>query len=53
MSYLTPYLLRWSRKISSVGGSLRDVQALARHSSIAMTQKYIELSEDACRKVVS
>ena len=35
----------WARKISSVGGSLRDVQALARHSSIAMTQRYIEVSE--------
>jgi integrase len=42
----------WARKISSVGGSLRDVQALARHSSIAMTQRYIEVSEDACRRVV-
>ena len=42
----------WARKISSVGGSLRDVQAMARHSSIAMTQRYIEVSEDACRRVV-
>ena len=45
-------ITRWARKISSVGGSLRDVQALARHSSLAMTQKYIEVSEDACRRVV-
>lgn len=45
-------ITRWARKISSVGGSLRDVQALARHSSLSMTQRYIELSEDACRKVV-
>lgn len=42
----------WARRISSVGGSLRDVQALARYSSIAMTQRYIEVSEDACRQVV-
>ena len=42
----------WARRISSVGGSLRDVQAMARHSSIAMTQRYIEVSEDACRRVV-
>ena len=42
----------WARRISSVGGSLRDVQAMARHSSIAMTQRYIEVSEDACRWVV-
>lgn len=45
-------ITRWARKISTVGGSLRDVQALARHSSLAMTQRYIEVSEDACRKVV-
>lgn len=45
-------ITRWARRISSVGGSLRDVQALARHSSLGMTQRYIEVSEDACRKVV-
>lgn len=45
-------ITRWVRKISSVGGSLRDVQALARHSSLQMTQRYIEVSEDACRRVV-
>jgi integrase/recombinase XerD len=45
-------ITRWSRKISSVGGSLRDVQYLARHSSLQMTQRYIEVSEDAMRKVV-
>lgn len=45
-------ITRWARKISSVGGSLRDVQSLARHSSLQMTQRYIEVSEDACRKVV-
>ncbi len=42
----------WARKISSVGGSMRDVQTLARHSSLQMTQTYIEISEDACRRVV-
>lgn len=46
-------ITRWARKISSVGGSLRDVQALARHSSLQMTQRYIEVSEDACRRVVN
>jgi integrase/recombinase XerD len=45
-------ITRWARKISSVGGSMRDVQALARHSSLALTQRYIEVSEDAMRKVV-
>jgi integrase len=45
-------ITRWARKISAVGGSLRDVQSLARHRSLAMTQRYIEVSEDACRRVV-
>ena len=45
-------ITRWSRKISSVGGSMRDVQALARHSSLQMTQSYIETSADAMKKVV-
>ena len=45
-------ITRWARKITAVGGSLRDVQALARHSSLQMTQRYIEVSEDAMRKVV-
>ena len=45
-------ITKWARKISSVGGSMRDVQALARHSSLAMTQRYIEVSSDAMRRVV-
>jgi len=45
-------ITRWSRKISSVGGSLRDVQSLARHSSLQMTQRYIEVSENAMKRVV-
>jgi len=45
-------ITKWAKKISSVGGSMRDVQSLARHSSLAMTQKYIDVSEDACRRVV-
>jgi|GEM_PF-3065922 len=31
-------------EISTVGGSLRDVQSLVRHSSLQMTQKYIKLN---------
>ena len=45
-------ITKWAKKISSVGGSMRDVQALARHSSLAMTQRYIEVSEDAMKRVV-
>jgi len=40
------------RKISSVGGSLRDVQSLAGHSSLTTTQRYIEVNGDAKRRVV-
>ena len=46
------FITNAARKISSVGGSLRDVQALAGHSSLAVTQRYIDGSEDAKAKVV-
>lgn len=42
----------WSRNVSRVGGSLRDVQALAGHSSLAMTQLYIEQNSDAQKKLI-
>ena len=41
-----------ARKISSVGGSIKDVQMLARHSSLNMTQRYIESDIEAQKKVV-
>lgn len=41
-----------ARKISTVGGSLRDVQALAGHSNLRTTQRYIEENADAQRRVV-
>ena len=39
-------------KISSVGGSLSDAAALAGHSSLSVTQRYIEGDEQARIKVV-
>jgi integrase/recombinase XerD len=42
-----------SRKISTVGGSMRDVQLLARHSSMQTTQRYIDADVDAQKKVVN
>ena len=42
-----------ARKISSVGGSLRDVQMLAGHSSLQVTQRYIEGSTESKIRVVS
>lgn len=46
------FITNAARKISSVGGSIRDVQALARHSSLQMTQRYIEQDVEAQKKVV-
>jgi len=45
-------ITRWARNISAAGGSMRDVQQLARHSCLAMTQRYVEVSKDAMSKVV-
>ena len=39
--------------VSQVGGSLRDVQELAGHTSLAMTQRYIEGDTEAKRKLVA
>ena len=41
-----------ARQITTVGGSLRDVQMLAGHSSLAVTQRYIEGDGEARVKVV-
>jgi integrase len=41
-----------AKKISSVGGSVRDVQSLARHKSLEMTRRYIEADVEAQSKVV-
>lgn len=46
------FITNAARKISSVGGSIRDVQMLARHSSLQMTQRYIEADVEAQKKVV-
>jgi integrase/recombinase XerD len=46
------FITNAARRISSVGGSLRDVQMLARHSSLSMTQRYIEADAEAQRRVV-
>jgi integrase/recombinase XerD len=41
-----------SKKISTVGGSMRDVQYLAGHSSLNTTQRYIEGSSESKTRVV-
>jgi len=40
------------QKASLVGGSLRDVQALAGHASLATTSRYIATDAEAQRKLV-
>lgn len=46
------FITNAARKNSSVGGSLRDVQMLAGHSSLSVTQRHIEADSEAQRRVV-
>ena len=46
------FITNAARKISQVGGSLRDVQSLAGHSSVSTTERYIDTSRKAKRLVV-
>lgn len=46
------FITNAAKRISSVGGSMRDVQMLARHSSLNMTMQYIEADVEAMKKVV-
>ena len=41
-----------AKKITEAGGSLRDVQELAGHASLATTQRYIQGDTAAKRKVI-
>jgi len=46
------FITRAARKVSDVGGSVRDVQQLAGHASLQTTQRYIDGDTDAKRKLV-
>jgi integrase/recombinase XerD len=46
------FITNAARKISTVGGSLRDVQELAGHTSIRTTQRYIDANPEAQLRVV-
>jgi integrase len=46
------FITNTARKISTVGGSLRDVQVLAGHTNLRTTQRYIEQDGEAQRRVV-
>ncbi len=47
------FITNAARLVFRVGGSLRDVQQLAGHTSIEMTQRYIEGSTQAKRALVN
>lgn len=47
------FITRAARNVHRAGGSLRDVQMLAGHSSMSMTQSYIDGDTDAQRRLVS
>jgi integrase/recombinase XerD len=47
------FITRAARTVSQVGGSLRDVQELAGHTSLAMTQHSIEGDTEAKRTLVA
>ncbi len=47
------FITRAARKLSQAGGSLRDVQQLAGHTSLQTTQRYVEGSSDAKRRLVA
>lgn len=46
------FITNAARKISTVGGSLRDVQMLAGHKALNTTQRYIEADVEAQRRIV-
>ena len=46
------FVTRAAQNITKAGGSLRDVQQLAGHSSLQTTQRYIEGDAEAKKKVV-
>ena len=47
------FITETSKKISTVGGSLRDIQMMVGHSSLQTTQRYIESDSECQKKVVN
>ena len=45
------FITNAARKISTVGGSLRDVQVLAGHKALSTTQRYIEADAAAQKRL--
>lgn len=47
------FITQAAKLVVTAGGSLRDVQQLAGHSSLSTTQRYIDSSAEAKRKLVN
>ena len=47
------FITETAKRISTVGGSLRDIQMMVGHSSLQTTQRYIEADSDSQMKVVN
>lgn len=47
------FITETAKKVSQVGGSLRDVQVMVGHKSLNTTQRYIDYDTDAQRKLVA
>ena len=46
------FITNASKKISLVGGSLRDIQVMAGHKNLQTTQRYIDYDTDCQRRIV-
>lgn len=46
------FITKAARTVSQVGGSLRDVQSLAGHASLSLTQRYVDTDPEAQRKLI-
>jgi integrase len=46
------FITKLARKVSEVGGSIRDVASLAGHSSVQNTMRYVDADADAQRKLI-
>ena len=46
------FITETSKKISLVGGSLRDIQMMVGHSNLQTTQRYIESDSESQKKVI-
>ena len=47
------FITEAAKRVSQVGGSLRDVQVMVGHSSLQTTQRYIEYDTDSQRRLVN